>query len=599
MTSLRDDDASLDTITKGFIDSFTNLEELEKFTEILCIEDNPYVKRKLFELLCKTIQTPEPMDIDVTHASSQSKPSTSSTSVNKPTEMLHLSPGPSRNNTKIGDFTCNICNQKFKHRGKLNRHVHSHQKTFKCFLCDMRFNRGDNLRRHERGHLTGYKKPTNLYKCQHCGLYFSNYITLFKHTQANHPQQQGGGMVHDTSTSNALDDSVHVLNVFPRDEDKYDLLTFFANIREEIKYHLVGRCEKVKHVKWYLNVQVKFVRETNEGEVDTSQPYFKSKTYILLSKDDVSDHDINEAYQKQFQSFDEYIARGSGWNLKEILHIEVHTMQYRSIGGSSYIPLPETLLASRSIINIRNRDKKCFLWSILAHLHPAKDNPNRVSHYTPYERELNMDGISYPVKVNQIPKFELQNDVSVNVIGFDDGDFFPIYTSKHRNKAHKVDLFYITKKDNTHYCYIKNLNGLLSRTKTGNHGYKFCRNCFQGFTSQEVLDKHLLYCSKHEAQHLKFPTEGDGDIVEFDDFSKQMRVPFVIYGDFEAFALKVDTCLPNPSTSNTTTIASYEACGYGYQVVSSDPRHTKPPAIYRGRMQLNISSKTCSKRKRK
>jgi len=107
---------------------------------------------------------------------------------------------------------------------------------------------------------------------------------------------------------------------------------------------LVRRCEKVKHVKWYLNVQVKFVRETNDGEVDTSQPYFKSKTYIYLSKEDVSDHDINVASQKQFQSFDEYIAKGSVWTLKEILHIEVHTMQYRQIGGSSYVPLPSKQL---------------------------------------------------------------------------------------------------------------------------------------------------------------------------------------------------------------------------------------------------------------
>jgi len=41
MTSLRGGDASLDTITKGFIDSFTNSDELEEFTEILCIDDNP------------------------------------------------------------------------------------------------------------------------------------------------------------------------------------------------------------------------------------------------------------------------------------------------------------------------------------------------------------------------------------------------------------------------------------------------------------------------------------------------------------------------------------------------------------------------------
>jgi hypothetical protein len=129
---------------------------------------------------------------------------------------------------------------------------------------------------------------------------------------------------------------------------------------------------------------------------------------------------------------------------------------------------------------------------------------------------MNMKGLSYPVHTGQIDKFEMQNDVSVNVIGYEDGDFFPVYVSKHRNKTHNVDLLYLTRKDNAHYCCIRNLNKLLWRTKCKGWDYKFCRNCFQGFTSQKVLDKHLTFCSKHEAQHLMFPSEGDGDIVEFE-----------------------------------------------------------------------------------
>ena len=31
-----------------------------------------------------------------------------------------------------------------------------------------------------------------------------------------------------------------------------------------------------------------------------------------------------------------------------------------------------------------------------------------------------------------------------------------------------------------------------------------------------------------------------------------MRVPFAIYADFEASATKIDTCLPDPTTSSTT-----------------------------------------------
>ena len=198
-------------------------------------------------------------------------------------------------------FLCDICNKVIKHRGTFNRHLQSHKKYFKYFLCDVKYNREDNLKKHERNHLVGYQTPNNQFKCQHCALDFNNYTTLFHHVNTTHSQQQGGGVVHQTSTKNALEDSVHVLNIYPVEQDKYDLLTFFTNIRDKIEQHLKERCDRVKHVKWYLNVQVEFIRETHEGEVNNSQPYFRSKTYTLLSRDDASNHEINEAYQKQFQ----------------------------------------------------------------------------------------------------------------------------------------------------------------------------------------------------------------------------------------------------------------------------------------------------------
>ncbi|VDI57241.1 Hypothetical predicted protein [Mytilus galloprovincialis] len=320
-----------------------------------------------------------------------------------------------------------------------------------------------------------------------------------------------------------------------------------------------------------------------DGERDTSQPYFASKTYTLLSKNDSSEMDINEAFQKQFKSFDVYIARGSGWTLKHVIRIEIQTLQYRPIGGSNYFPLPESLQRSHSVVNIRNDDQKCFLWSILAHLHPAECNPNRIAHYTAYENELDMTGITYPVQLKHIPKFENQNDVAVNVLGFENEQLFPMYVSEHKDKKYKVDLLYITGGDKAHYCYIKHFNRLMSRTVNSGRAYKFCRYCLRGCTSQKVLEKHLKYCSQHKAQFFEFPTKGDGDIVKFEDFAKTMMVLFVIYCDFEAFSQKIDTCIPNPSTSNTTTMIDFEACGYGYKVVCCvDERYTKPTVIYRG-----------------
>lgn len=61
-----------------------------------------------------------------------------------------------------------------------------------------------------------------------------------------------------------------------------------------------------------------------------------------------------------------------------------------------------------------------------------------------------------------------------------------------------------------------------------------------------------------------------------------MRVPFVIYADFETFCQTFDTCSPDPETSFTENQLKYETCGYGYQVVSLDAKYTKTPKIYRG-----------------
>ena len=63
----------------------------------------------------------------------------------------------------------------------------------------------------------------------------------------------------------------------------------------------------------------------------------KLKTYTLLSKEDLTDHGVNESFQNQLASFDEYIAGDSDWTLSQVIRMEVHTAQYRPIGGSNSI----------------------------------------------------------------------------------------------------------------------------------------------------------------------------------------------------------------------------------------------------------------------
>ncbi|CAG2201237.1 unnamed protein product [Mytilus edulis] len=108
-----------------------------------------------------------------------------------------------------------------------------------------RFNRSDALTRNERGHLVGYKPANNAFTCKACGEVFNNYSSLFDHTQKAHSSQWGGKIStsstksittsHQSSTQSAIDDAVHVLILFHTDLDRYDLLVFFYNTREEIE----------------------------------------------------------------------------------------------------------------------------------------------------------------------------------------------------------------------------------------------------------------------------------------------------------------------------------------------------------------------------
>ena len=87
---------------------------------------------------------------------------------------------------------------------------------------------------------------------------------------------------------------------------------------------------------------------------------------------------LEEAKQKITQSLVLFQKEGSGWVLDEILHLDLSIAQYTPVKGSSYIPLPSKLKAKKAIINIKNSDNKCFMWSVLAGIHPSSHHVDRL-----------------------------------------------------------------------------------------------------------------------------------------------------------------------------------------------------------------------------
>ena len=253
------------------------------------------------------------------------------------------------------------------------------------------------------------------------------------------------------------------------------------------------------------------------------------------------------------------------------------------LGVAVYAPLPKGLEDKKAILNVQNDDEKCFLWSVLAALHPVhwKDQPHRVQHYKGYEQELNVSGIEFPMKVKNISKFEKQTPtISINLFGYEEKELFPVYITERKKEQH-VNLLLISNNDTTHYCLVRNLSRLLA-SLTKYKGKKFfCDYCLHGFTRQDLLEQHEPHCRKNGPQKIRMPSDNN-DILYFKDIHKQLKVPFVIYADFESIIIPCTQENLNDDASYTQKTHEHQASGFCYIVVSDVEDFNTPPVVYRG-----------------
>ena len=73
-----------------------------------------------------------------------------------------------------------------------------------------------------------------------------------------------------------------------------------------------------------------------------------------------------------------YDKLGTELKFKQVLSLEIHTAKYEPFGGSSYIPLPTELSKKKAIINLKNEDNECFMWSVTRALNMVDNCPERI-----------------------------------------------------------------------------------------------------------------------------------------------------------------------------------------------------------------------------
>ena len=321
--------------------------------------------------------------------------------------------------------------------------------------------------------------------------------------------------------------------------------------------NLINR--KEKPIKSNIVLTCEFYKRNPEGIV-YSNGTFRSKIEIITNSTNISN--IYDKWSEDIiESFSNYQNAGSGWIFRKILSLEINIDTFTPMSGRSYLPLPKALIPKKAIINMKNKDNKCFKWAVSRALYPSKRDLEKVSSKLKEDSEnLDWSGLEFPVKVEDISIFEENNPYGVNVFGYN-GEVYPLRISKSENKI--INLMLISEGSKNHYCWIRNMSRLVSRQVNNHQHYRFiCERCLNSFKSQESLDKHSEYCKNEDAIKMSLPKKGT--TLKFKNYNHSMRVPFVIYADFECFTKRLASCQPDPNNSYTEKFQYHKPSGFCY-----------------------------------
>ena len=109
--------------------------------------------------------------------------------------------------------------------------------------------------------------------------------------------------------------------------------------------------------------------------------------------------------------------------------------------------LAELRSPRKGLINIKNKDQKCFLWCHVRHINPLKEHPERITKEDKkLVKDLDYDEIDFLVQENDFGKIEKKNNICINVFCYEDGLVFQKYISD-RKFENSMNLLVVTDGD--------------------------------------------------------------------------------------------------------------------------------------------------------
>lgn len=323
----------------------------------------------------------------------------------------------------------------------------------------------------------------------------------------------------------------------PRGKVMYDVeLYLWQDRKDRWISQLKSLLKKHKTIKFDTRIVTRLQKRIIEKDTYIhTTPCFRTTAQILILDSEVGPK-VEKNIEKLLENYDVFMKEGSGWMLEKVnfsqLNVYKHTL---GGGGGGIMKDRELLLPPAYVKNVRciltlprTRDNKCFVYCVLAALHPVPRKKTDPRSYIPFEKDLDTSTLEYPVTIDQIPNFERINNLCINVVCHRGGSISFLYLSQQEN-GKRIDLLLHT----NHYSLIKSWNCFL------NYACKdkrvLCKECFNFYLSKL---KKCPFCQKTQTmENIEFVKRGEKQ--KFTNFKNVSPHPFVYYCDMETIVEEV------------------------------------------------------------
>ena len=254
----------------------------------------------------------------------------------------------------------------------------------------------------------------------------------------------------------------------------------------------------VYRVGFLLALKVQLRKDNLDGSEEYTDPVLRHKQGAILQNSEIKGA-LNQAFPTIQETVEKWTQRESGWVVDRVEVLWLDIARYQPLRGGSYSPLP----------------------AVVRSKYPTNDG-------------LDFEWIDAPTPISQVPKVELQNNLAINVFGWNK-EVIIYHLSKQQQEIPRIKLLLIEKAGKFHYARIKDLNRLLHDQSKHKERKHFCERCLHGYTREDLLEAHKPECRGigQTAVRVEMLEEGKNKLA-FQNHHKQLPTPYIIYADFGA-----------------------------------------------------------------